>query len=110
MARDEAPTQSASVHRRGADVGWKTLLIFNLQQHKPTVIPAAHTRGITDHQALFATWLARSPHTGWGTVIHLGLVQQIGAEWIVLGESAQLIQQIVRVDVVSPGSRHWLSD
>lgn len=45
---------------------WKTILFFNLQQHKPAIIPATDTRRITDHQTLFrTTQLANlGPETG----------------------------------------------
>jgi hypothetical protein len=34
------------------------ILIFNLEQHQPTVVPATDTGRIIDYQALFATELA----------------------------------------------------
>ena len=59
------------------------VLLFDLDENQPAVVPTAHTSRIPDHQTL-------------------RLVQALGAEGIIPGQTTKLAEKIVRVHVVGP--------
>ena len=63
--------------------GNKHLLLFDLVQDSPAVIPPAHTGRVTDS-------------------LVFGLIKALGAEGIALCKTAQFVQEVVRIDVMGP--------
>lgn len=64
------------------------LLLVDLLQYEPAVVPAANTVWVSDYHGF-------------------GLIESFGAEGILLGEASKFVEQVVGVDIVSPCSRHW---
>ena len=80
-------TSSSVVRSVAHTLGHDDLLALDLGEHQPAVIPASAAARI----------LGGLP---------LGLVQALGAERIILRQPPELVQEIVRVDIIGPGRRH----
>lgn len=79
------------VRTRNAPVkGSICLLVPDLGQYEPAVIPASHALRISDD-------------------LPLGFVEQFGAEWIVSCQASEFVEEVVRVHVMCPGGGHGLS-
>lgn len=65
------------------------LLALNLGKYQPAVVPASRTCRIPNHQPFC-------------------FVQTLGAERVIPGQTAQLAEEVVRVDVMRPGAGHRL--
>ena len=83
----KVPAALATFH--SAKVETSILLSLHLHKHQPAVIPAAHAAWVAYHH-LFC------------------LIETLRAERKILGESSQLVEQVVRVNVVRPCTGHRL--
>ena len=63
------------------------LLVLDLGEHQPAVIPASTAARV----------LGSLP---------LGLIEALGAKGIVLRQAPEFVQEVVRIDVIRPGGRH----
>jgi hypothetical protein len=74
--------------RRGRRFWWGFhLLVLDLDEYQPRIVPAA-----------VALWIIAHPP--------LRIIQCVSAEWVVSGQVAELVQHLVRGHVVSPGGSH----
>lgn len=65
------------------------LLILDLEQHQPTVVPASDTVRVTDDEPL-------------------GFIKAFRAERVVLCQTSELAEKVVRIHVVRPRTGHGL--